>query len=76
MGFKLIISNIISNAIKYSYENGTVTILGFIENNHIHIENVDRGIGMSSEQIDKLFQKYQKLNDEAPGQGISIVYGL
>ncbi|WP_088103677.1 MEDS domain-containing protein [Halalkalibacter urbisdiaboli] len=78
MGFKLILSNILSNAIKYSHENNVVTLRGFIENNHLHLHIIDRGVGMTPEQLEKIFGKYEKLNEEVPGQGIGLfmVYKL
>ncbi|GMA63900.1 ATP-binding protein [Alicyclobacillus fastidiosus] len=36
------------------------------------IEVIDDGCGLSEEQQAKLFQKYEKLNDETSGQGIGL----
>ncbi|MFC0560389.1 MEDS domain-containing protein [Halalkalibacter alkalisediminis] len=78
MGFKLIISNLLSNAIKYSHEGGVVTVKSFVEENKLHILIKDNGVGMTQKHLDKLFQKYQKINQEVAGQGIGLfmVYQL
>ncbi|GAE37448.1 MEDS domain-containing protein [Halalkalibacter akibai] len=78
MGFKLIISNLLSNAIKYSYEGQMVYIKSFTKKGKIHIHIRDNGVGMSKEDLAKLFQKYQKINQEVAGQGIGLfmVYQL
>ncbi|WP_078427957.1 sensor histidine kinase [Alkalihalobacterium alkalinitrilicum] len=78
MGFKLIISNLLSNAIKYSTENKPVFLNSYIQGKKLIIDIIDQGIGMSPEEVEKLFQKYQKLNDEIARQGIGLfrVYKL
>ncbi|MDT8861308.1 MEDS domain-containing protein [Alkalihalobacillus sp. MEB130] len=72
MGIKLIISNLLSNAIKYSHEGEVVTINSFIEGERLHIHITDKGVGMTSENLERLFQKYQKINQEVAGQGIGL----
>ncbi|WP_216828509.1 MEDS domain-containing protein [Alkalihalobacterium elongatum] len=78
MGFKLILSNLLSNAIKYSFENSNVYLTCFIKDNALVLDIIDQGVGISPENLEKLFQKYQKLNEEAAGQGIGLfmVYKL
>ncbi|GAE25620.1 two-component sensor histidine kinase [Halalkalibacter wakoensis JCM 9140] len=72
MGIKLIISNLLSNAIKYSHEGGAVTIDSYIKDQRIHIHIVDHGVGMTPENLERLYQKYQKINQEIAGQGIGL----
>ncbi|MFA9557506.1 MEDS domain-containing protein [Evansella sp. AB-rgal1] len=72
MGLKLIITNLLSNAIKYSSERQIVTILCFEKQGKLIIEVVDQGIGMTKDQLNKLFKKYQKMNEEHTGQGIGL----
>ncbi|EPZ50919.1 MULTISPECIES: MEDS domain-containing protein [Alicyclobacillus] len=71
-GFKLILSNLLSNAIKYSYEGGQVMIRAYQVDRSLTVEVIDDGCGMSAEQKGRLFQKYQKMNDKASGQGIGL----
>jgi signal transduction histidine kinase len=72
IGLKLILSNLLSNAIKYSQECSVVTFSIFTDNGNLVIKVKDQGIGMSKEQMDKLFAKYGKLNQNKNGQGIGL----
>ncbi|GGH77165.1 signal transduction histidine kinase [Pullulanibacillus pueri] len=72
VGLKLILSNLLSNAIKYSKEKSMITFSLLVEKNNIVIKVKDQGIGMSKEQVDKLFVKYGKLNNEKSGSGIGL----
>ncbi|RXJ04610.1 ATP-binding protein [Anaerobacillus alkaliphilus] len=73
MGFRLVISNLLSKAIKYSYEGDTVTFKSFIDQGRLHLHITDTGVGMSRESQEKLFRKYQKINQEVAGQGIGLL---
>ncbi|WP_281890411.1 MEDS domain-containing protein [Paenibacillus sp. YYML68] len=72
IGLKLIISNLLSNAIKYSEEGGAVRLSAFHEGGRIRLVIEDSGAGMSREQLDKLFLKYEKTNTDKSGQGIGL----
>lgn len=50
-----ILRNLISNAIKYSYEDGTISVSSKRKENNIVIEIKDTGIGIKKEIKDKLF---------------------
>jgi len=71
-GYKLIVSNLISNAIKYSHENGDVRCIVRCENDRLSLAVEDDGIGMTPEQVRRLFRKYEKMNEERGGQGIGL----
>ena len=72
IGFKLIVSNLASNAIKYSNEGGTVECRARCERGRLIVDIRDEGIGMTEEQVARLFRKYEKMNDERGGQGIGL----
>ncbi|CAG7650170.1 ATP-binding protein [Paenibacillus allorhizosphaerae] len=72
IGFKLIVSNILSNAVKYSYEGGSVFLHVYTDNLRLHIVVRDYGVGIGKEQLGLLFRKYEKFNEEKGGQGIGL----
>lgn len=72
IGFKLVTSNILSNAIKYSEERGKVSIRIHTHDTALVIEVEDEGIGMTEHQLAHLFQKYGKMNQDHDGQGIGL----
>lgn len=83
-----ILSNIISNAIKYGKENGYVKVelkeLEKFKENKNYYEFIvrDNGIGMSKEFIKKLYEPFcrgenpEVLETTGSGLGMSIVYNL
>ncbi|MCL6454947.1 MAG: MEDS domain-containing protein [Alicyclobacillus sp.] len=72
IGLKLILSNIISNAIKYSNEGSTVNVTCSSIDDPFEFTVVDRGIGMTEEQLSRLFRKYEKQHEAQAGQGIGL----
>jgi len=66
-----VISNILSNAIKYTPPNGAIEIRSEIQNNSIIISVKDNGMGFTDEEKDRIFKQFGKI--ERYGQGIDIV---
>jgi len=70
--------NILSNAIKFTNTNGRITLFGSIaENNMVEISITDDGIGMSEEQLQKLFNPKthftRKGTQEEKGVGLGLI---
>lgn len=72
IGLRLIISNLLSNAVKYSNEGSEVRFQADVNDYTLWIEIEDNGIGISAEQQEKLFRKYEKMNVDKSGQGIGL----
>ncbi|GGG06389.1 MEDS domain-containing protein [Paenibacillus abyssi] len=72
IGLKLIVSNLLGNAIKYSEEDHIVRLDAYSSNDVLTLVITDKGIGMSCDQVQKLFRKYEKINMEKSGQGIGL----
>ena len=78
----IIISNLFSNALKYSNDNSTIQLKLFKENNQIKCSITDEGIGISEEDQDKIFNAFfrsESLNHpdiKGTGLGLSIVKRL
>jgi signal transduction histidine kinase len=53
-----ILTNLISNAIKYTPEKGTITIQATHTENQARVEVVDNGIGISADDQAKLFSQF------------------
>ncbi|MDO3377000.1 Cache 3/Cache 2 fusion domain-containing protein [Geoalkalibacter halelectricus] len=72
------LENIVSNAIKYSPEGGSITIRALGETDGALIEIRDQGIGMTSEQTLRVFERFYRADTsttavEGTGLGMSIV---
>lgn len=69
-------TNLIGNAIKFSDQNGTVTVR--IQKSHKDIEVVisDEGIGMSEETLDHIFEKFYQGDSSRKAQGNGLGLAL
>jgi len=69
-------SNLISNAAKFTHENDTVELDVRIENNYAVVEVTDHGPGIPPEQQDLVFAKFKqletKVNNKLPGTGLGL----
>jgi signal transduction histidine kinase len=78
----IIISNIISNAIKYSNENGEISITLSQKGNITTCTISDNGIGITKEDLDKILNPFYRSNPthhpeiKGSGLGLSIVKRL
>lgn len=78
----IIISNLLSNAIKYSNQNGIVSVYLFKENNQIICKIHNHGIGIPTEELDKIENRFYRsqsaleTNTKGTGLGLSIVKRL
>lgn len=69
--------NLISNAIKYTKENGTIDITVKKEKNQLVFEVKDNGIGIPKDQQRTLLRKYYRarnaINSQIPGTGLGLM---
>lgn len=74
VAFELILNNIIQNAIKYSYENTTCTIVSQFDDQFWVISITDQGIGIEENQLVKIFDPYFRVthSEKNPGAGIGL----
>ncbi len=70
------LENLISNAIKFTEENGAVRVRAFKEGNNITVEVSDNGLGLSEEDVEKAFRWGQKLSSQPTGGEPSSGLGL
>jgi signal transduction histidine kinase len=70
-----VIVNILSNAIKYTPSGGTIAITLSGTDNEMRFEISDTGSGLARKDIDKLFNKFERIfseKQEGTGLGLSI----
>lgn len=69
-----ILTNLISNAWKYTPENGQITVKAYLENNQAYFEIIDTGLGISEEDQNKLFTQF--FRSESPEVREQTGWGL
>ncbi|MFN3431385.1 MAG: PAS domain S-box protein, partial [Candidatus Sericytochromatia bacterium] len=57
-----VISNMVSNAIKFSEPGGAVTVVAFVDGAWLRVEVQDDGIGIAPEDRARLFQRFSQLD--------------
>ncbi|WP_417351948.1 ATP-binding protein [Flavobacterium alkalisoli] len=70
-----IVSNLVSNAIRYSYDNTTIDIKAFETDNKVIIKVKDSGIGIDPKYLPRIFDKYFRVpgtEKEGTGLGLAI----
>lgn len=78
----IIFNNLLSNAIKYSNQKGNIIINLNKKNNQITCGIIDNGVGISKEDLDKIFNSFFRANAsnhpdiKGTGIGLSIVKRL
>ncbi|MCY1368825.1 Alkaline phosphatase synthesis sensor protein PhoR [compost metagenome] len=70
-----VLTNLISNAVRYSYENSTIFVKTEKENNQIKFSVTDTGQGIQTQYLTKVFERYFRIpgtKKEGTGLGLSI----
>lgn len=72
-----VMSNIVSNAIKYTHDGGTISISGEVKDSMVEISIADNGVGIKKKDMDKVFDKFHQIEDvdhhsEGTGLGMPI----
>lgn len=70
-----VLTNLISNAIRYSYDNSAVIIDVSKAGNKVNISVTDTGKGIAPQYINKIFDRYFRIpgtKKEGTGLGLSI----
>ncbi len=74
------IKNLVSNAIKYSYEGGRVKITAELDRtgNYLQVSVEDNGMGIAEDHLDKIFDRFYRVENKThtikgTGLGLHIV---
>ena len=75
-GIERVVTNILTNAIKYTPEDGEIKIyVGFVYND-AYIKVIDTGIGIPEEDIEKVFERFYRVDKartrEMGGTGLGL----
>lgn len=70
-----ILSNLVTNAFKYS-DHGTVSLKGFQRDGEVVFQIVDQGIGMTSEQLEKIFDPFHQVDASQTRERSGVGLGL
>lgn len=70
----LILTNLISNAVKFTKESPQITVTAATQDDFIIIEVADNGIGIPEDELDKVFERYYRASTSngIPGTGIGL----
>lgn len=72
----LALHNILNNAIKYTPQGGRITVNVDVENDEVTVDIVDNGIGISEEDMGRIFARFGRANDprvaEITGSGLGL----
>ncbi|MFW5644766.1 MAG: sensor histidine kinase [Bacteroidota bacterium] len=75
---KLILLNFLNNAVKYSLEEGLITLKYWLEDDQLFISVIDRGVGISDEHKNIIFDRFKRVDsgitstNRGHGLGLSI----
>jgi signal transduction histidine kinase len=73
---KIVLDNLISNAIKYSPQKSTIHISLFKQNGDARLEIQDQGQGITEQDQERIFGKYARLSaqptDSEPSSGLGL----
>ena len=76
-----ILTNLVSNAYKYTPVAGNITIYAYVREAMLHIAVADTGIGVASENQKKIFERFYRVEDdpavyEVSGTGLGLAIAL
>jgi signal transduction histidine kinase len=67
-----VISNILSNAIKFTPENGIIAVRAFPSSGFVRMEFTDSGKGIPPDKLDRIFDKFERLDTDKKGSGLGL----
>ena len=59
-----VLMNLINNAVKYSPDSKRIIIKSTLRKNKVRVSVIDFGIGLSAEQIERIFERFYRVEDK------------
>lgn len=82
MNMEVVLSNLISNAIRYTPEKGSITVSAHREADYVCLRVSDTGLGIAPEDLERIFNRFYRVKNEqtryivGTGLGLPIVKGI
>ncbi len=69
-----VVANLLDNALKYTLADGQVTIALREDDQSVHLQIADTGIGISAEELPRIFQRFYRCDHSRsqPGNGLGL----
>jgi signal transduction histidine kinase len=77
-----VISNLLTNAVKYTPEGGKVTVSAEAERDYVHLSVKDTGFGITEEDLGRIFERFYRVKNDktrfisGTGLGLAIVKSI
>ena len=71
-----VITNLVTNALKYTAAGGSVTVRGREEDGSLRLEVQDTGVGIAKEHCDRIFDKFVQIKQTSDATPGSVGLGL
>lgn len=68
----IMLDNLLSNAIKYNHKGGTISLLLTASQDKATLEIRDSGYGIQKEDLERIFERYKRFNEDKGGFGIGL----
>jgi len=71
-----VLTNLLSNAAKFTPSGGWVAVRAFAENGEAVVEVEDTGVGIPPDQIEAIFERFRQVGDTLTGKPEGAGLGL
>src|SRR5205823_11389216 len=71
-----VVSNLLTNAVKYSPDGGEVKVRTRAEGGLVHVSVIDHGVGIPPEFVDRLFGRYERFESNRTSKVVGTGLGL
>ncbi len=81
-GLEMVFTNLLTNAIKYSPADSTITLTAKQQGEHLKVKVVDTGVGIREEDLTHIFERFYRVKNNDPrtihgtGLGLAIVRSI